>query len=263
VIRVISGLSLALAFLALAIYGSPALFFAIAMLMTILCLFEMFQMLEAGAAPSHKYIGVTGGAAFCAVMYLGDSTAITAVTGSIVTVTAVASLFTGSKDFIETSANTLFALLFVAVPFSIIALIYTYPDGKFYVILIVAANAFCDTFAYYTGRAVGKTKLAPSISPGKTVEGFAGGAIGALAGAVAVRTLFMPTVAIESAAAAGIIAGLLGPLGDLAESSIKRNMGVKDSGWIIPGHGGVLDRVDSLLFSSVSFYIYMVIFIST
>ncbi len=262
-IRIISGLLLALAFLALAIYGSPALFFAIATLTAILCLLEMFQMLEAGSAPSHKYIGVTGGAAFCAVVYLGDATAITAVTGSIVAVTAAASLFNRSKDFFETSSNTLFAMLFVAVPFSTLALIYSHPDGRFYVILIVAANAFCDTFAYYTGRAVGKRKLAPSISPGKTVEGFVGGAVGALAGAVAVKMLFMPTVAIEHAAAAGIIAGLLGPLGDLAESYIKRNMGVKDSGWIIPGHGGMLDRVDSLLFSSISFYIYMVTFITT
>ena len=111
-------------------------------------------------------------------------------------------------------------------------------------------TVFCvwatDTFAYFVGRAIGKHKLAPSLSPKKTVEGALGGLIGAaIVGAFMAQRL---GVSPAFGATLGGVAGIMGPLGDLWESALKREQGIKDFGAMLPGHGGVLDRFDSLLF---------------
>jgi phosphatidate cytidylyltransferase len=118
-----------------------------------------------------------------------------------------------------------------------------------WVILAFVITWANDTFAYFAGHAFGRHKLYERISPKKTWEGFAGGAVGSVLGALVTRWLLL---AGELSAAAAVVIGLgaavLGPLGDLAESMVKRAAGVKDSSHIIPGHGGLLDRIDALLF---------------
>jgi phosphatidate cytidylyltransferase len=111
-----------------------------------------------------------------------------------------------------------------------------------------------DTAAYFAGRAWGRAKLAPSVSPGKTVVGAVAGLIGSTLIAVALSLVVLDGLAVArvaplSAAWIGLLLGVAGQLGDLAESMLKRDAGVKDSGTLLPGHGGMLDRVDSLLFS--------------
>jgi phosphatidate cytidylyltransferase len=106
-----------------------------------------------------------------------------------------------------------------------------------------------DTAAYFAGHSFGRHKMFERISPKKTWEGFAGGVAGSVVGALAVRWLLAPqALGIGAAAVVGLGAAVLGPLGDLAESMVKRAAGVKDSGNTIPGHGGLLDRIDALLF---------------
>jgi phosphatidate cytidylyltransferase len=106
-----------------------------------------------------------------------------------------------------------------------------------------------DTAAYFTGHSLGRHPLFERISPKKTWEGFAGGVVGSVLGALAVRWLLHPaTLGTGAAVVVGLGAAVLGPLGDLAESMVKRAAGVKDSGRTIPGHGGLLDRIDALLF---------------
>ena len=113
-----------------------------------------------------------------------------------------------------------------------------------------------DTFAYFAGHAFGKHKMYERISPKKTWEGFAGGLAGSVVGAFAVLWLLQPKgLTPAGAIVVGLGAGVLGPLGDLAESMVKRAAGVKDSGTIIPGHGGLLDRIDALLFVSPWAYV--------
>ena len=113
-----------------------------------------------------------------------------------------------------------------------------------------------DTCAYFTGRSFGKTPLAPRLSPKKTWEGSIGGFFGAIITAIAVSALFGLPMSLPLTIALGALAGVLGPIGDLAESHIKRQLGVKDAGSILPGHGGMLDRIDSILFMvPVMFYI--------
>jgi phosphatidate cytidylyltransferase len=125
-----------------------------------------------------------------------------------------------------------------------------------WVILAFVVTWANDTFAYFTGHAFGRHRLYERISPKKTWEGFAGGAVGSVAGALVTRWLLL---AGDLSAAGAVVVGLggavLGPLGDLAESMVKRAAGVKDSSRIIPGHGGLLDRIDALLFVAPWVYV--------
>ncbi len=135
-------------------------------------------------------------------------------------------------------------------------------DGRELVLLAVFATFACDTAAYFTGRAWGRRRMAPRISPGKTWEGAAGGFAGALAASLALRYLLnlgdwsLPLSCLE-AAGLGCLIGVGAQLGDLAESLIKRRAGVKDSGKLLPGHGGLLDRIDSLVFTGVIVYYFV------
>jgi len=117
-----------------------------------------------------------------------------------------------------------------------------------WVILLFVVSWANDTLAYFAGRFLGRHKMAERISPKKTWEGFAGGAIGSVAGALGVKALFLPAVPALACVLIGLGGAILGPLGDLAESMLKRAAGVKDSSRLVPGHGGLLDRIDAVLF---------------
>ena len=123
--------------------------------------------------------------------------------------------------------------------------------------LIVFAG---DTGAYYTGRSFGKNKLAPRISPGKTVEGVIGGLAANVLAVVIAHYTFFPQLNLLTVIPLALIMGGLGVIGDLCESLLKRGSHVKDAAHIIPGHGGVLDRLDSILFNAPVLYYYYVLF---
>ena len=114
-----------------------------------------------------------------------------------------------------------------------------------------------DTFAYVAGRAMGKRPLAPSISPKKTWEGAVGGAVAAVAVAVVLKALFLDFLAWPHVIALALICGVVSQLGDLAESQLKRSVGAKDSGTLLPGHGGMLDRFDAMIVAAPLVYLYM------
>ena len=130
------------------------------------------------------------------------------------------------------------------------------PRGEHWVLLGILAVAAGDTMAYFTGRAIGRRKLAPAVSPNKTVEGAAGGLLGSVAFAALYAHGFLPGVPAGYAAAAGGAVGIFGQAGDLFESLIKRAAGVKDSGSLLPGHGGILDRADGILGAGPVLYLF-------
>jgi phosphatidate cytidylyltransferase len=113
-----------------------------------------------------------------------------------------------------------------------------------------------DTAAYYTGRAVGRHKLAPQISPGKTWEGAAGGMIASLLLAALAHYWFFRELPLRAALPLAAVMNVLGVIGDLTESALKRGAGAKDAAQILPGHGGLLDRLDSLLFNAPVIYYF-------
>ena len=122
-----------------------------------------------------------------------------------------------------------------------------------YFILVIFGS---DTGAYFTGRAIGKNKLAPSISPGKTYEGLAGGLIVSAAAAALATWWFFPELPYQWSVPLALVLAAVGVLGDLAESALKRGAGAKDAASILPGHGGFLDRLDSLLFGAPILYYF-------
>ena len=122
--------------------------------------------------------------------------------------------------------------------------------GEWWIILALTVTWMNDTCAYFAGRAFGTHKLYESISPSKTVEGAIGGGLGSMAGAMVVQQLWIPQLQPWGAALIGAGAALLGPLGDLSESMLKRAFSAKDSGHLLPGHGGMLDRIDALIFNA-------------
>ncbi len=125
-------------------------------------------------------------------------------------------------------------------------------------ILVAAAD---DVGAFFVGRTWGAHKLAPQVSPGKTWEGFAGGLVAAVA-AGAVAGLVVEALGVVGGLVLGALCGVIAPMGDLVESLFKREMGIKDSGRLLPGHGGVLDRLDALIFCAPAAYLYVIFFVT-
>lgn len=164
------------------------------------------------------------------------------------------------KDSLARLSAGMLLLLYPAWALShLILYLYTDPGRRALLFLLLCVWV-CDSAAYYVGSAIGRKKLAPAISPNKTVEGAIGGTLGA-AGAAILLTMFnLVPWSTGFSLAAGLAIAVLGQMGDLAESMLKRDAGVKDSGSLIPGHGGMLDRVDALLFTVPVFYYLLAIF---
>jgi phosphatidate cytidylyltransferase len=129
--------------------------------------------------------------------------------------------------------------------------------GPAYVVLALMLAWISDTGAYFAGRAFGKHKLYEKVSPKKTIEGAIGGVVATVAASVAMHFTVLPELPLRDAIALGAVGSVLGMFGDLGESLLKRSVGVKDSGGIVPGHGGILDRVDAVLVTSSIVMLYL------
>ncbi len=127
-------------------------------------------------------------------------------------------------------------------------------NGRSWVFLALFSTFAVDTTAYFVGRAWGRHKMAPTVSPGKTWEGAAGGLVGAIAAVIILALILNVGISYSEMIILGVIIAVFAQLGDLAESKLKRSMGVKEAGNLIPGHGGILDRLDSIVFTGVVVY---------
>jgi len=158
-----------------------------------------------------------------------------------------------NQTFFEISKLFTFMLYALYIP-SFIYLILTLDDGIFWFLLLLFTTLGSDTCAFVTGKNYGKTLIAPLISPNKTLEGSIGGLFGATLLSIPFA-LSKPEYSLLTVIFTGTIAGLLGQIGDLFESLLKRTADVKDSGTLIPGHGGLLDRIDGIIFASPWIYL--------
>jgi phosphatidate cytidylyltransferase len=149
-------------------------------------------------------------------------------------------------------------IVYIPLLLSFLVLIRRDPDGMTWIFLLLAIIFAGDVSAYYVGSYLGRHKLNPAISPGKTIEGAAGGLAGNLLVGSIGKFYFLPAVSWGPAILFFLAAGLSGQVGDLFESEFKRSSKIKDSGGILPGHGGFLDRIDALLFASPVAYLFKV-----
>lgn len=179
--------------------------------------------------------------------------AIVPVAGPLLTLVRLGDIQTAALRAITMSV----APLFVAAPLAWLAIVRRdVANGPSYVVMTLMFAWFSDTGGYFAGRFLGKHKLYEAVSPKKTVEGAFGGLGGSLVGGLLAHFWFLPTIPLAHVVPLAIGAGALGQAGDLGESLLKRSTGVKDSGAIVPGHGGILDRIDALILTSTVVYLY-------
>ncbi len=153
-------------------------------------------------------------------------------------------------------AWTMAGILYVGWLLSYLVALRGLNDGMAWVFLALFVTFGSDTTAFFVGRTLGKHHLAPHISPGKTWEGAIAGALGSIIISLVLVNLLSLPLGYGGAVLLGLMISVFGQLGDLVESLLKRNMGVKDSGGLIPGHGGFLDRIDSVVFAGIVVYYY-------
>ena len=169
---------------------------------------------------------------------------------------ASAPLWTPGRPQVESTANTVFGAVYIGWLLGYAIWLQGRVDGPQLVLFLVGVTWAGESAAYLVGSSVGRHKLAAILSPRKTLEGAIAQVIVSVAAALALSAWLLPGCGLAGAAGAGIVLGVTGQVGDLAESAIKRSIGTKDTGGLIPGHGGMLDRIDSLLFNAPALYLY-------
>lgn len=158
------------------------------------------------------------------------------------------------------SVRLVAGLVYLPVLLSFLPALRRLDDGIAWLFVALAATWLADTGAYFAGRFLGRRKLFERVSPKKTWAGAFGGVLGAVAGVYAVARVGLPELPMLHVVGMGVVGACTSIVGDLVESMLKRAFGVKDSGTIMPGHGGLLDRVDGLLFSGASLWLYATVF---
>ena len=261
--RIATGLVISGGWLALLFYGPFWLFWLTFLGLGALSLKEYYAMTLANFSPIDKITGTILGLFPLLAAYEGSFEIVSAALFlSLFFLIAYSLTRYSTLNDMTSEANGLvlmmrlgFGIFYVGFSFSHFTLLLTLEQGRNLLILLTVITVFSDSFAYYTGMFLGKHKLAPAISPGKTIEGFIGGILGSILGAIVVGQMFFPDFPMLQMVILTAILSMIGVMGDLTESMIKRTMGVKDSGNILPGHGGVLDRLDSLMIATpVLFY---------
>ena len=162
------------------------------------------------------------------------------------------------KKVLGETGVVILGVIYIGWLLSHLVLLRGFPNGEWVIFFLFLVTWAGDSGAYYAGKIWGKRKLYAEVSPGKTVAGSVGGLACSIAVSFIGKILFLPSFSYLDCLGLGILLGVLGQLGDLTESLLKRSSGKKDSGQLIPGHGGILDKVDSLLFTAPAFYYYLI-----
>ena len=240
----------------LIIFGLPAILVCMVLLATFLGLREFFELTLPQSKSMERLGGIGLGLGLSLLIGFGEP--------SLIPLYFVFLLFFLSILFMATSQNlltaifhmavTLFGILYVGFLLSHVSLIRHLAGGRHWTLFLIATVWAGDISAFVSGSLLGRHKLYPKISPKKTYEGLVGAILGSVIVALAFRHLFIPDFDKGTCLLLSIGLGVLGQLGDFTESMLKRSAQVKDSGTLIPGHGGMLDRLDSFLFTAPFLY---------
>jgi len=224
----------------------------------LLAVFEFYKMGAGAKVPPLTYFGLVWTLLFILSPHFNNDfiTPPTLLTSAVV-LSLIWLLLRPQKEGAFTGwAWTMAGILYVGWLLSHLVALRGLDDGRNWVFLALLVTFASDTAAFFVGRALGRHHLAPRISPGKTWEGTIAGFLGAIIVSL-LFTMLLP-ISYWQAVLLGFLVSLFGQLGDLAESLLKRNIGVKDSGRLLPGHGGALDRIDSVVFAGVVVYYYVI-----
>jgi phosphatidate cytidylyltransferase len=225
-------------------------------------LYEYFLICRSSGVKSVPAIGYAGGAAVClaqpATLFLPGSYTL-AVLGLFLLLTlSLALVWTVElKDYLQAVSSTMLGILYVGFPLAcLIPLRYSDPaKGQKLILLLFLVIWAGDISAFFVGRTLGRHFLFPRVSPKKTAEGAVGGLVGSLLIAWAFVHWFWQTADLKTVILLAALIAVAGQIGDFAESAMKRGAGMKDSGAILPGHGGLLDRIDALLFGAAALWL--------
>ncbi len=258
--RLISGIVLVILALAVIITGGPLLY-GVTLIISLIGMHELYRAAgveDKGAFSPLACAGYLGAVLYYAAILIPgfEKFNLMAVTGGVIAVMAVY-VFTYPRYVSNQVMTACTGIVYVAVMLSCIYLTRQLPKGAFTVWLIFICSWGCDTCAYCAGMLLGKHKMAPILSPKKSVEGAVGGVIGAvLLGIIyaAVTGRYTGQAPIWEYALISGVGALISMVGDLAASAVKRNHDIKDYGNLIPGHGGILDRFDSVIFTAPVIY---------
>lgn len=272
--RIISA-AVAIVLLAAVVYmGSVAIGMAV-FVMALIGTYEFYRALSKGG---FKPIYPAGFISCLILLYLAVSVAVPDISGAIRDNTALLALalgvfallvllfclliFSNGKYSVADISVTMFGIIYVVFLFSFVTLTRNLENGYLYIWLIFIGAWATDIFAYFTGVNIGKTKILPKVSPKKSLEGSIGGIVGCMAVMLLFGLYFNNVINIPlyHFAILGGICGVLSQIGDWAASAVKRAVNIKDYGSIMPGHGGVLDRLDSILFTGPAVYFYISMF---
>ncbi len=231
------------------LWGGTVFFNVLVFVVAFFCLYEYFSMTFQNS-PLLQSLGVLLGLIplFMAMFKPGDHNIVFAL--FLICVSSIIIFlmtYPRHKNPFSKMAIFLFGCLYIGLFASLIVLIHPMPYGRLWIIFLLVIVAAADTGAYYIGSAMGRHKLCPNISRGKTVEGAVGGLIACVLMAVFSWMVFMDFSDLRALVPLAVLLGVASQIGDLTESVIKRACGRKDSGRLLPGHGGVFDRVDGLL----------------
>jgi phosphatidate cytidylyltransferase len=243
--------------IALSSWLGPGAFFVVVCIVVLIAAFELLDALvQHGRRPS-IVLGLTSTFAMLLVVWLGRPGLIAAVlAGTLLTASLLALRPRRGPAPASDVAWTAFAALWIGGGGAGATGILLLPGGLALLVAFVLTTALDDIGAYFSGTSFGRHKIAPSISPAKSWEGFGGGLVAALLGGLAAGSL-LNDLGVIHGLAMGALCGALAPVGDLLESLVKRELGIKDSGRLLPGHGGFLDRLDAIIFCAPFVFMYL------
>jgi len=235
-------------------------------IMILIGLWEFYKMMEAKGLKPYKTMGILSGLVLSWYLFFQQGVYANLLMSVIFMAIMVLELARKEKGLaVYHISVTVFGVFYVAWLGSHLILLRELPHLKgldyslgFSFVIVTFALTWCyDTGAYFIGSWFGRHQIVPSISPGKTIEGALGGVLCSIIGIFVARATIAPYITPVEAVGLGVVASIVGQLGDLCESMIKRDVRIKDSSKTIPGHGGVLDRFDSLLFTAPLIYYFL------
>lgn len=241
-------------------FGRPVHYMIYMEVFALLMSLEFFAIMDAKGFRTHRMLVLLTGAGVIYLTWFNPYWNVLAVIIFVVLNLGLLAFRRKTQNAMADSGVTLLALFYVPIFLAFTVAIRGLPMGAYYLVIVFLGIWAYDSAAYFVGKAFGKHKLAPNISPKKSVEGLIGGAIAVFVGIPVLTHVLWPVIGFTwwetLLLAVIIIAG--GTIGDLVESALKRDAVVKDSGGFLPGHGGMLDRFDGVLYSSPVLYLFFV-----